>query len=159
MTQTARSDERARLTRALTTARKSRGLSQQALATAAGVSVAVVSKLEQGRWTRSPDAITLGKIGEALGMTVDDLLSDAERSTDARPSPAKRRGDWITAAKGKRLTISIPHAEQLVEAGALEGRRIRIEGRVKEEDRRDVARSGHLIVIVERAEIELGQGP
>jgi transcriptional regulator with XRE-family HTH domain len=152
MKQTARSDERAKLTRALTTARKSRGLSQQTLATAAGVSVAVVSKLEQGRWTRSPDAITLAKIGAALGMTGDELLSGLER----RSPSVKRRGEWMQAAKDKRLTVSIPHAEPLADAGALAGRRIRIEGRVKHEDRKDVARSGYLVVIVERAEIELG---
>jgi hypothetical protein len=85
-------------------------------------------------------------------MTGDELLSGGER----RSSSVKRRGEWIEAAKNKRLTITIPHGEQLADAGALAGRRIRIEGRVKEEDRKDVARSGYLLLYVERSEIELG---
>ncbi|WP_316166122.1 MULTISPECIES: helix-turn-helix transcriptional regulator [unclassified Bradyrhizobium] len=52
--------------------RKKRGLTQAALAEAAGVSQAFLSEIESGQ--KPGTAATLKKIAEALQVTVDDLL-------------------------------------------------------------------------------------
>ena len=57
--------------------REARGLSQNALAKAAGLAQAQVWDLEAGR-TQSPTAPTLQALGKALGVTVDELLREPE---------------------------------------------------------------------------------
>jgi transcriptional regulator with XRE-family HTH domain len=54
------------------------GLTQQQLATAARVSVSVVTQIEQGR-TPDPRLSTLRVLAAALGVTVSDLAGDAEK--------------------------------------------------------------------------------
>ncbi|HEY7153115.1 MAG TPA: helix-turn-helix transcriptional regulator [Gemmataceae bacterium] len=63
-----------------------RGLSQQALATAAGLSISVVTTIEQGQ-RDDPRISTVVALARALGIGVDALLSDAAPSDSA---PAKR---------------------------------------------------------------------
>lgn len=54
--------------------RDSRGFTQMRLAIEAGLSLSVVSQIEQAR-IPDPRGSTLVRIAEALGVKVDDLLS------------------------------------------------------------------------------------
>lgn len=65
--------------------RKARGLTQQELAEALGVSNKSVSRWETGGY---PDVALLGPLAKALGVTVDDLLGEAP------PLRALGRADW-----------------------------------------------------------------
>ena len=51
------------------------GLSQQALAVAAGLSVSIVAQLERGA-TANPRISTLLALAKALGVAVDELLKE-----------------------------------------------------------------------------------
>jgi transcriptional regulator with XRE-family HTH domain len=57
--------------------RKAAGLTQQALATKAGLSVSVVQHIERGA-IPDPRSSTAKALARALGATVDELLSDDE---------------------------------------------------------------------------------
>lgn len=65
--------------------REAAGLSQQALAVRAGLSVSVVSRLEQGAH-EDPRLSTIRAIAEALGVGVDDLL------VEDKPARGKKKG-------------------------------------------------------------------
>ncbi len=56
--------------------RQHRGLTQRALAAAAGVSVSYLNEIEQGR--KPGSAATLGKLAAVLRLRIEDLLPPAE---------------------------------------------------------------------------------
>ncbi len=69
--------------------REEAGLSQQALAVAAGLSTGVVSRIEQGQKTD----ILLGTataLARALGVTVDALSEGIHPPTPAPPKPTRK---------------------------------------------------------------------
>jgi transcriptional regulator with XRE-family HTH domain len=66
--------------------RNSAGMSQQALAVAAGLSISVVTQLEQGT-KADPRISTAAALAAALGVTVDVLLASDEKE----PGPKQRR--------------------------------------------------------------------
>jgi transcriptional regulator with XRE-family HTH domain len=68
--------------------REAQGLSQQALAGAAGLSISVVTQLEQGL-KGDPRLSTAAALARALGVTVDDLLAGQD---DAPPPARKGKG-------------------------------------------------------------------
>ena len=74
--------------------RKAAGLTQQALAVKAGLSMASIIHMEAGR-TDDPRASTLKALAGALGVTVDELLSDEPEAPPADQGeperPRKRR--------------------------------------------------------------------
>jgi transcriptional regulator with XRE-family HTH domain len=57
--------------------RRNAGLSQQQLSNAAGVAIKTISEIETGVQT-NPTLSTLNGLTRALGVTVDDLLTDPE---------------------------------------------------------------------------------
>ena len=57
--------------------RAGRGLTQEDLARAAGITHSALSKIEVG-YSRDPRVMTVQKIAQALGVTVDDLLRNEE---------------------------------------------------------------------------------
>ena len=73
--------------------RAAAGLTQQALATKAGLSMATVIHMEGGR-TPDPRASTLKALARALGVTVDELLADDDEgdapADQAEPEQPKR---------------------------------------------------------------------
>jgi transcriptional regulator with XRE-family HTH domain len=78
--------------------RKAAGLTQQALATNAGLSMSAVIHIEKGR-IPDPRGSTLKALARALGTTVDELLADdgGESSSGAEaepesPKPARKPG-------------------------------------------------------------------
>ena len=74
--------------------REAAGMSQQTLAVAAGMSISVVTQLEQGNRS-DPRVSTAVALAGALGVTVDDLLA-AKPTEEPAPTPkksGKRRGD------------------------------------------------------------------
>jgi XRE family transcriptional regulator, fatty acid utilization regulator len=66
------------LGRRLAELRRAAGMSQQALATAAGLSVSLVAQLERGA-RPDPKLSTLLALAGALGVTVNDLLAPPAR--------------------------------------------------------------------------------
>jgi transcriptional regulator with XRE-family HTH domain len=68
--------------------RRQLGLTTQQVADRAGLSRASVSQIETNRG--NPSVATLQKIALAVGLTLSDLVSDAE--DDATPIPAPTRG-------------------------------------------------------------------
>jgi transcriptional regulator with XRE-family HTH domain len=81
--------------------RAERGLTQRALAEAAGISVTFLSELENGK--RNVSADVLLRLSEALGTASDHLLRGSERSAAAPASfppsltRAAERNDWSYA--------------------------------------------------------------
>jgi len=77
--------------------RRNRGLSQRALAELSGVSPATIYELETGR-RPDPRPSTLAKIADALGVEVQDLLSDEEvgdsEALGAFTAVYERDGEW-----------------------------------------------------------------
>lgn len=68
--------------------RAARGLSQRALATAAGIGYVLVAKLELGQ--TDPRLSTLRKLAEALKLTVGELV-DGTPGTEKRPARKRAR--------------------------------------------------------------------
>jgi transcriptional regulator with XRE-family HTH domain len=79
--------------------RKAKGLSQMALARESGLSLSIITQLEQGL-TADPKLSTLKALAKALGCKIDDLAEDGEDEPPAAepppPTPPKR------GRKGKR---------------------------------------------------------
>lgn len=79
--------------------RAAAGMTQQGLATAAALSVSVVSQIEQGT-NRDPRMTTLVALAGALGVSVDVLVSGGSAATnesvempgEVQPAPRNRRG-------------------------------------------------------------------
>ena len=61
--------------------RKNKGISQEELAKALGVSQGAISAYETGRW--EPSIQTIKKMASILECTVDELLSDPKEKLDA----------------------------------------------------------------------------
>jgi transcriptional regulator with XRE-family HTH domain len=72
--------------------REAAGLSQQALATAAGLSISVVTHLEQGK-KADPRISTVAALAGALGVTVDRLLAEADEPTAPAPKRRRKKGN------------------------------------------------------------------
>jgi len=72
--------------------RQAAGMSQQTLAVAAGLSVSLVSQLEQG--SRSdPRMSTTIALARALGVTLDDLAHEASRPNYSNCGSSRRGSD------------------------------------------------------------------
>jgi transcriptional regulator with XRE-family HTH domain len=67
--------------------RAAAGLTQQQLATAAGLSVSVVSQIEQGT-NEDPRLSTLAALARALGASLDALAVSTEPTDTGTPAPA-----------------------------------------------------------------------
>src|SRR5688572_15859053 len=88
----------------LQAARKSRGLSASALAESAGVSRAMIGKVERGE--AQPTAVLLARLASALGMTLSELVSRAEDG-GGRLVRAADQPTWTDPASGyRRRTVS-----------------------------------------------------
>jgi transcriptional regulator with XRE-family HTH domain len=75
--------------------REGAGLSQQALATAAGLSISVVTQLEQGNRS-DPRVSTAAALASALGVTMDEMLAgaaDEEAGADSGKKPRRKKGE------------------------------------------------------------------
>jgi transcriptional regulator with XRE-family HTH domain len=72
--------------------REAADMSQQALAAAAGVSISVVTQLEQGT-KADPRISTVAALARALGVGVDALVSEpvADERPSGGPPPAQAR--------------------------------------------------------------------
>jgi transcriptional regulator with XRE-family HTH domain len=75
--------------------RTAAGLTQQALATKAGLSMSAIIHIEKGR-IPDPRGSTLKALAGALGVTVDELLSEDEPEAppaEDETKKGKRKGD------------------------------------------------------------------
>ena len=93
------------------TARHARGLSTEALARRSGVSRAMIGKIERGQ--AQATAALLGRLSAALGMTLSELVADAER-VDRRLLRAADQPTWTDPASGYvRRALSPPAGRPL----------------------------------------------
>lgn len=69
--------------------REERGLTQQALARAAGIATDMVSRLENGHYS-SPGLRTLLRIADGMGLPVSALLPDVHNVAHTTPEGAQR---------------------------------------------------------------------
>ena len=96
--------------------RKKKGLKQEELAAALGVSGQAVSKWENDQ--TCPDISLLPKLAQVLDVTVDLLLTGEEPQKGARIAPPEERKDIkdmmlrivIDSKGGDRVRVSIPMA-------------------------------------------------
>lgn len=87
----------------LQAARRARDLSAGALAERSGVSRAMIGKIERG--AAQPTAALLGRLAGALGMTLSELVAQAEGSLDATGGRLVRAADqpvWTDPGSGYR---------------------------------------------------------
>jgi transcriptional regulator with XRE-family HTH domain len=75
--------------------REAAGMSQQALAVAAGLSISVVTGLEQGT-KADPRVSSVAAIAAALGVTVDELVASTEEKAVAKKQ--RKRSDQSPAS-------------------------------------------------------------
>ena len=100
--------------------RKEKGLTQEDLANAMGVSPQAVSKWENDQ--TCPDISALPKLAGLLEVTVDELLSGRDNLPTVRVLPPEQRKDprdmllriTVDSAQGDRIRVNLPIA--LVEA-------------------------------------------
>jgi transcriptional regulator with XRE-family HTH domain len=93
------------------TARHARGLSAEALARRSGVSRAMIGKIERGQ--AQATAALLGRLSAALGMTLSELVADAERD-DRRLLRAADQPTWTDPVSGyTRRALSPPAGRPL----------------------------------------------
>jgi transcriptional regulator with XRE-family HTH domain len=94
--------------------RERRGWSIAALAERSGVSKAMISKVERG--AASPTAALLGRLSGALGMTLSELLAQAEDDHDAeRLVRRARQPTWRDPDSGYVRRTVTPRATAEVE--------------------------------------------
>lgn len=70
-------------------ARKKGGLTQQDLCTKAGLSYSTLAKIERGA-IKSPSIFTIQRIAGALGLSLDQLLGNAQIATENAPEVLKK---------------------------------------------------------------------
>ena len=92
--------------------REERGLTQQALAKAAGIATDMVSRLENGHYS-SPGLRTLLRIADGMGLPVSALLPDVHSMTHTTPEGAARAK--LTAIMQR---VDLEDLELLVEIAA-----------------------------------------
>jgi transcriptional regulator with XRE-family HTH domain len=91
--------------------RRARGLSTAALAERSGVSRAMIGRIERGEAQAS--AALLGRLSAALGMTLSDLVANAERD-DRRLVRAADQPTWTDPETGYvRRALSPPAGRPL----------------------------------------------
>ena len=96
--------------------RKEKGLTQEELANAMGVSPQAVSKWENDQ--TCPDITALPKLARLLGVSVDELLSGKEELPAVRLLPPAERKDiknmllriTVDSADGDRVRVNLPLA-------------------------------------------------
>ena len=97
----------ASLAAALRAARVARDLSASALAERAGVSRAMIGKIERGQ--AQPTAALLARLSAALGMTFSELVARAEDHHQRRLIRAADQPMWTDPATGyRRRAVSPP---------------------------------------------------
>jgi transcriptional regulator with XRE-family HTH domain len=89
-------------------ARLARGLSAGALAERAGISRAMIGKIERGE--AQPTAALLGRLSGALGMTLSELVARAEGDDRPRLVRAADQPTWTDPATGYRRRAVSPAA-------------------------------------------------
>lgn len=98
--------------------REERGLTQQALARAAGIATDMVSRLENGHYS-SPGLRTLLRIADGMGLPVSALLPDVQSVAHSTPEGALRG-----RLSGIIQRLDVDDLDLLVEiAGAISSRR------------------------------------
>ena len=96
--------------------RKEKGMTQEDLASAMGVSPQAVSKWENDQ--TCPDISALPKLSKLLGVTADELLSGKEELPAVRVLPPEERKDpkdmllriTVDSADGDKVRVNLPIA-------------------------------------------------
>ena len=96
--------------------RKEKGMTQEDLANAMGVSPQAVSKWENDQ--TCPDISALPKLSKLLGVTVDELLEGKQELPAVRVLPPEQRKDMkdmllritVDSADGDKVRVNLPMA-------------------------------------------------
>lgn len=96
--------------------RKEKGMTQEDLANAMGVSPQAVSKWENDQ--TCPDISALPKLSKLLGVTVDELLEGKQELPAVRVLPPEERKDpkdmmlriMVDSTQGDRIRVNLPIA-------------------------------------------------
>lgn len=121
------SDLTARLAATVRAARTERNMSVSAFAQFAGVSRAMISKIERAEV--QPTAVLLARLSSALGLTLSELISRAEQDRP-RVSRAGAQPEWTDPVSGYRRRAVSPSAGgpvELVEVSLPPGARVDME--------------------------------
>ena len=94
--------------------RKAKGMKQEELAEALGVSAQAVSKWEND--VSCPDIMTLPPLAKILGCTVDELLTGKEEAREAVLLPQSERKSFeklmlriiVNGSDGERVRVNLP---------------------------------------------------
>ncbi len=94
--------------------RKAKGMKQEELAEALGVSAQAVSKWEND--VSCPDIMTLPTLAKILGCTVDELLTGKEEAREAVLLPQSERKSFeklmlriiVNGSDGERVRVNLP---------------------------------------------------
>ena len=94
--------------------RKAKGIKQDELAEAMGVSAQAVSKWENN--VSCPDIMTLPSLAKILGCTVDEILTGREQSREAVLLPEGERKSFdklmlrilVDGSDGERVRVNLP---------------------------------------------------
>ena len=95
--------------------RGKRGLTQRALAAAAGLAASYLADIENGRKPGSADA--LSRLARALGVSMDDLMDERQRQRDPAYGPVSLRTFPHSAGIGPGGRGAGPHNEGFASVG------------------------------------------
>jgi len=91
--------------------REKRGLTQRALAAAAGVAASYLADIENGRKPGSADA--LSRLARALGVSMDDLMDEQQRRRAPGYGPVWLRSHPFSAGIGPGGRGASPHEQKV----------------------------------------------
>lgn len=109
-----------RLAERIAIERKARGWSPAELATRAGISRAMIAKVESGE--SSPTAMLLAKLSGALGMSMSTLLARAEAANNAKCLPFDAQAVWRDPESGyvRRQVFPVPGSNVPLDLASVE---------------------------------------
>ena len=128
------------------------GLTVQALAERSGVSRAMISKIE--RHEASPTASLLGRLCNALGMTLSSLIASAETESHSPVARADEQPVWKDPDTGLHRTMVSP----LNTGSAVEIVRIELPAgaEVKYDAQRHAMFEQHIVVLQGKLQLTIG---
>lgn len=128
------------------------GLTVQGLAEGSGVSRAMISKIE--RHEASPTAVLLGRLCNALGITLSSLIANAEAESHSPVSRADEQPLWNDPATGLQRTMVSPlNTGSRVEIVRIE---LPVAAEVKYDAQRQAMFEQHIMVLQGRLTLTVG---
>jgi transcriptional regulator with XRE-family HTH domain len=133
--------------------RENLGLSVQALADESGVSRAMISKIERNEV--SPTAVLLGRLCNALGITLSSLIASAESDTSPPVARSADQPEWRDPDTGLLRTMVSPlNTGARVEIVRIE---LPVGAEVKYDPQRHAMFEQHILVVQGKLQLKIGK--